>query len=53
MNKELLLKPLLLILMVIIASVILVRSFTSGQTLAEYAEDNNIPHHVETVEKIK
>ena len=50
MNKEQLLKPLLIIIMVIIASVILIRSFTSGQTLSEYAIENNIPVHSETID---
>ena len=51
MNKELLLRQILILLMVIIASVVLIRSFASGQTLTEYAEKNNIPHHSEQVEE--
>lgn len=51
MNKELLLKPVLILLMVIIASVVLIKSFTGGQTLTEYAEKNNIPHHSEQIEE--
>lgn len=51
MNKEMLLRPLLILFMVIIASVILVRSFTGGQTLTEYAQENNIPAHSQTIEE--
>jgi len=50
MDKEKLIKPLLIILIVIIGSVILIRHFTGGQTLSEYAESNNIPVHSEQME---
>lgn len=52
MNKEMLLKSLMLLLMVIVASVILIRSLSGGQTLNEYAEENNIPHHIEKMVKL-
>lgn len=50
MDKEKLIRPLLILLIVIIGSVILVRSFAGGQTLSEYAEENNIPVRSEHVE---
>lgn len=47
MNKEQLLRQILILFAVIIASVVLIRSLTSGETLLEYAEKNNIPVHSE------
>lgn len=47
MNKENLIKSLIILFMIIIGSAILVRSFTSGQTISEYAIENNIPTHSE------
>lgn len=47
-NKELIVKTLLILFIVIIGSVILVRSVNNGQTLSDYAEKNNIPIHSET-----
>lgn len=44
-NKQQLIKPILLLLIVIIGSVILVRTFTGGETLLEYADKNDIPIH--------
>lgn len=53
MNKEMLLKPILILLMVIIGSLFLIRSLTSGQTIAEYAIENNIPEHAEEISEEK
>ena len=51
MNKEQLLRQILILFAVIIASVVLIRSLTSGETLLEYAEKNNIPVHSEETVK--
>ena len=45
MSKEQLLKQILILVAVIVASVVLIRSLTGGETLLEYAENNNIPVH--------
>lgn len=45
MNKEQLVRQILILLAVIIASVVLIRSLSGGETLLEYAENNNIPIH--------
>lgn len=47
MNKEQLIKPIIILLIVFCASIIMVRSFTGGQTISEYAYENNIPSHPE------
>jgi len=48
-NKETIIKSLIILFFIIIGSTILVRSLTSGQTLSEYAIENNIPEHAEDV----
>lgn len=45
MSKEQFLKQILILVAVIVASVVLIRSLTGGETLLEYAENNNIPVH--------
>lgn len=40
-------RQLIILLIVIIGSVILVRSLTKGETLLDYADKNNIPIHSE------
>ena len=45
MDKDKLLKSLTILIIVIAGSVILTRYFTGGETLLEYAEENNIPVH--------
>ncbi|MDO4188287.1 MAG: hypothetical protein Q4D29_04785 [Lachnospiraceae bacterium] len=50
MNKEAIIKPLIILLIVIIGSTILIRSFSGGQTLSEYAIENNIPAHADNAE---
>lgn len=47
-DKEALMKPLIILLIVIFGSAILVRAVTGGQTLSDYADKNNIPIHSET-----
>lgn len=51
MNKELITKSVIIILFVIIGSVILVKGLTGGQTLNDYAIENNIPVHSDTAEE--
>ena len=50
MNREELIKQVIILILVIAGSVILVRHFTGGETLLEYANDNNIPIHSEVSE---
>ena len=52
MNKEQLIKGLVIIIIVIFGSSILIRTLTSGQTLADYAVENKIPIHSEVTEEI-
>lgn len=51
MNKEQLIKGLVIIIIVIFGSSILIRTLTSGQTLADYAVENKIPIHSEATEE--
>ena len=44
-------QSLLILLIVIIGSIIMVRHFSGGQTLSEYANENNIPVHTEQSEE--
>jgi len=45
MDKSKIIKPLLILIIVIAGSAFLIRSFTSGETLIDYANENNIPVH--------
>lgn len=45
MDKEKLIQSLFVLLIVIVGSVILIRYFSNGQTLSEYATENEIPIH--------
>lgn len=45
MDKSKIIKPLLILLIVIAGSAFLIRSFTSSETLLDYANENNIPVH--------
>lgn len=47
MNKEQLIRSFIILLFVFIGSIILVRGFSKGQTLSDYATENNIPIHSE------
>lgn len=53
MNKERLTKSIIILLIIIFGTSILVRSLTSGQTVADYANENNIPTHTENVDNIE
>lgn len=48
-NRDLIVKSITILLVIIIGSVILVRGATRGQTLSDYAEKNNIPIHSENM----
>lgn len=47
MDKNKLIQSIVILLIVIIGSAFLIRSFTSGETLLDYANENNIPIHSE------
>lgn len=47
MNKEQLTKSIIILLIIIFGSAILVRGISSGQTVADYANENNIPIHTD------
>lgn len=53
MNKELLIRSIIILIMVFVVSIVLVKSFTGGQTISEYAIENNIPHHSEKIEEVE
>jgi len=50
MDKEKLIKPLILLIIVIAGSIILIKTFTGGETLLDYANENNIPVHSEEID---
>lgn len=47
MDKSKLLRSIMILFIVIAGSAFLIRSFTSGETLLDYADNNNIPIHSE------
>ena len=50
MNKEMLIRSIIILIMLFVVSIVLVKTFTGGHTIAEYAIENNIPHHTEKTE---
>lgn len=53
MNTDELKKNIAILVLVIIASIMLVRYLSGGETLKEYADKNNIPVHEVTEEENK
>lgn len=51
MNKEEVIKQIVILIIVIIGSIMLVRYFTGGETLLDYANNNNIPIHSEETDQ--